>query len=97
MPNHSAFAVETRQWYETKADAPPLQFRLLESRPGDQSQNYQGRLELGLRLSSWFGGANNLDCRRTSRRRKAVRCACRWKAHGVCWTGNPAIRAGVEL
>jgi hypothetical protein len=34
-----------------KADAPPLQFRLPESRPGGQSQNYQSRLELGLRLS----------------------------------------------
>jgi len=33
------------------ADAPPLQFRLPEWRLGGQSQNYQSRLELGLRLS----------------------------------------------
>ena len=31
---------------EIKADAPPLQFRLPESRPGGQSQNYQHRLKL---------------------------------------------------
>jgi hypothetical protein len=29
------------------ADAPPLQFRLPESRLGGQSQNYQNRLEFG--------------------------------------------------
>jgi hypothetical protein len=46
----------------------------------------QSRLELGLRLSRRFSGANDLDCWRASRRRKALRCARGWKADGVCRT-----------
>src|SRR5439155_21783885 len=37
-----------------------------------REQSQQSRLELGLRLSRGFSRANNLDCWRTSRRRKAV-------------------------
>jgi len=56
--------------------------------------SHQSRLPLGLRISSWFGGANNLDCWRASRRRKAFHCACGWKADCVCraWIGDLGSR-----
>jgi hypothetical protein len=37
--------------------------------------SWRSRLELGLRLSTGLQRANDLDCRRASRRRKAFRCA----------------------
>src|SRR6516225_2993490 len=36
----------------------------------------KSRMELGLRVSFGLRRANNLDCGRTSRRRKTFRCAC---------------------
>jgi hypothetical protein len=36
----------------------------------------QSGLELGRVSAIGFQGADHLDCRRTSRRRKAFRCAC---------------------
>jgi hypothetical protein len=36
----------------------------------------KARLDLGLCISVGFQRANGLDCRRTSQRRKAFRCAC---------------------
>ena len=39
-------------------------------------QSQQTRLELWLRLSRWFSGSNDLDCRCTSRRRKTLHGAC---------------------
>jgi len=43
-------------------------------------------LELGLRLSDWCQQANDLDCWRTSRQRKAFRCASGWKADCISGT-----------
>jgi hypothetical protein len=43
----------------------------------------QSGMELGLRISDWLQRANDLDCWRTSGRRKAFRCACWWKADCV--------------
>jgi len=44
------------------------------------------RILTATRLSPWFQRVNNLDCRRASRRRKAFRCARRWKANGIFGT-----------
>jgi hypothetical protein len=38
----------------------------------------EGRMDMEMRLSRGFLRANNLDCRRTSRRRKAFRCPSRY-------------------
>jgi len=59
-------------------------------------QSQQTRLELGLCLSDWFQWANDLDCRRASRRRKALRCACRWKADCVCGIGKSGLYPPID-
>jgi len=42
----------------------------------------------GLCVSIGFSEANNLDCGRTPRRRKALRCTSGWKVDGVCGIGK---------
>jgi len=38
---------------------------------------------LGCVTSDWFQRTNHLDCWRLSKRRKAFRCSCGWKADCV--------------
>src|SRR5260370_41348826 len=51
--------------------------RLNEVLGNHRRQSQETRLEFGVGFSRRFRGANDLDCARTSRRRKAFRCARR--------------------
>jgi len=59
----------------------------------------QSRLELGLCVSVGFSRANDLYCWRASGRRSTLRCACGWKADGVCGTriGDSEPHGSMEI